>query len=92
MAVSKTDKAGFKEPNAIKKQIPGDKPIDGKNSPWDYTCPQYDQRSSGFINAGTYYGEGHKQPVGHFGNPKDPVDTMPYGSKVYVPDYVKNKE
>lgn len=58
-------KSGFKDPIAIKKQDPKDKPVDGKKSPWDFTCPQYDQRSSCFVNAGTHYGVGHKQPVGH---------------------------
>lgn len=57
-------KTGFKDPCAIKSQTPKDKPKDGKDSLWDYRCPQYDQRSSCFVNAGTYYGEGHAQPVG----------------------------
>lgn len=91
MAISKSDKAGFKEPNAIKKQVPGDKPIDGKKSPWDFTCPQYDQRSSCFVNAGTNYGDGHRQPVGHFGNPKDPVEVMPYGTRMHVGKYDTNE-
>jgi hypothetical protein len=72
-------KTGFKDPTAIKNQKPKDKPEDGKNSPWDFTCPQYDQRSSCFVNAGTDYGTGHKQPVGHEGNPKTRVDTLPFG-------------
>lgn len=57
-------KSGFKDPTAIKSQKPADKPVDGKKSPWDFSCPQYDQRSSSFVNAGTDYGVGHKQPVG----------------------------
>ena len=57
-----------------------DKPKDGKNSPWDFRCPQYDQRSSNFINAGTHYGVGHKSPIGHEGNPKQRVATLPYGT------------
>lgn len=72
-------KSGFKDPAAIKKQREIDKPIDGKNSPWDFRCPQYDQRSSNYLNAGTDYGIGMRQPVGHEGNPKDKVDTLPYG-------------
>ena len=69
----------FKDPAAIKSQRPQDKPKDGVNSPWDFRCPQYDQRSSNFVNAGTYYGTGHRQPVGHSGNPKERVSTLPYG-------------
>jgi len=72
-------KTGFKEPNAIKKQNPMDKPVDGKNSPWDFTCPQYDQRSSCYIQAGTDYGVGINQPVGHKGDAKLRVDVLPFG-------------
>ena len=63
-------KTGFKDPTAIKKQSPRDQPVDGKNSPWDFRCPQYDQRSGCYVSAGTDYGVGHTQPVGHEGNPK----------------------
>lgn len=72
-------KTGFKEPNSIKGQKPMDKPKDGKNTPWDFTCPQYDERSSCYVNAGTHYGIAMKQPVGHEGNPKQRVSTMPFG-------------
>ena len=72
-------KSGFKDPIAIKKQDPKDKPVDGKNSPWDFRCPQYDQRSSCFVNAGTKYGVGHKQPIGHKENPKQRVPVLPFG-------------
>lgn len=72
-------KSGFKDPAAIKNQNPNDKPKDGKKTPWDFTCPQYDQRSSCFVNAGTNYGVGYKQPVGREGNPKVQVPTLPMG-------------
>lgn len=72
-------KTGFKEPNAIKSQKPQDKPKDGKNSPWDFRCPQYDERSSCYVNAGIHYGVGLNQPVGHSGNPAQRVPTMPFG-------------
>ena len=72
-------KSGFKDPIAIKNQEPKDKPEDGKNSPWDFSCPQYDQRSSCFVNAGTHYGVGHNQPVGHSGNPKKEAPVLPKG-------------
>lgn len=70
-------KSGFSDPIAIKEQREEDKPVDGKNSPWDYRCPQYDQRSSNFINAGTHYGVGITQPVGHKGDPKVEVPALP---------------
>ncbi len=72
-------KSGFSDPDRIKEQRELDKPVDGKNSPWDFRCPQYDQRSSNFINAGTHYGVAHKQPIGHKGNPKSKEDVLPYG-------------
>lgn len=76
-------KTGFKDPIAIKKEDPKDTPNDGKNSPWDFRCPQYDERSSCFIKAGTDYGVGHKTPVGTIREqnnaatlPKGRVNTM----------------
>lgn len=72
-------KSGFNDPTAIKKQTPADKPKDGKNSPWDFRCPQYDERSSCYVNVGTHYGVGHKNPVGHDGPAKQRVATMPFG-------------
>lgn len=69
----------FADPDRIKTQRPEDKPKDGKNSPWDFRCPQYDQRSSNFVNVGTNYGIGIKQPVGHRGDPKEKVDVLPFG-------------
>jgi len=73
----KTDNSNFAEPARIKEQNKQDKPKDGVRSPWDFTCPQYDQRSSNFVNAGTHYGVGINQPVGHKGNPKQVVDVLP---------------
>lgn len=70
-------KSGFADPDRIKYQKEECKPEDGKKSPWDFRCPQYDQRSGNFINAGSHYGIGHRQPVGHEGNPKRLADTLP---------------
>jgi hypothetical protein len=72
-------KSGFSDPARIKYEREEDKPVDAKKSPWDYRCPQYDQRSSNFINAGTDYGLGINQPVGHTGNPAQRVAVMPFG-------------
>lgn len=72
-------KSGFSDPIAIKGQKPADKPVDGKPVMWDFRCPQYDERSSCFIQAGTSYGVGHTQPVGHAGNPKERVPALPMG-------------
>lgn len=73
----KNAKSGFADPIGIKEQNPKDKPIDGEGVQWDFRCPQYDQRSSNFVNAGTHYGVGHRQPVGHEGNPKGVVSVLP---------------
>jgi hypothetical protein len=51
-------KPKFKDPCEVKvgKEI---------KSPWNFEAPCYDERSSCFVNAGTYYGVGKAQPVGH---------------------------
>lgn len=33
-------------------------------SPWDFTQPHYDERSSCYINAGSHHGVGYRQPTG----------------------------
>ena len=73
----KNIKSGFADPIRIKEQNKECQPEDGIKSPWDFRCPQYDQRSGNFINAGSHYGIGHRQPVGHEGNPKHLADTLP---------------
>lgn len=65
-------KTGFSDPIAPK---PGQK----KKSPWDFRCPPYDERTSCYVSAGSHYGIGHRQPVGHEGNPKERASTLPYG-------------
>lgn len=81
-------KSGFKDPVIIKKQSPKDKPEGypkGNKDPWDFRCPQYDERSSCFVKAGTEYGLAHKQPVGHQGDPKMRVDVLPFGRPTTMP-------
>ena len=58
----KTDKSGFSDPIKIEDQNPNDQPKNGFKTPWDFTCPQYDQRSGNFVNAGTHYGVGYRSP------------------------------
>jgi hypothetical protein len=76
-ATLKNAKSNFADPIAIKDKNPECKPENSVNSPWDFRCPQYDQRSSNFVNAGTHYGIGRNQPIGHKGNPKSVVDVLP---------------
>lgn len=73
---------GFSDPIKIRKQTPRNQPVDGKNSPWDYRCPHYDERSSCFVNAGTKYGVGHKQPVGRKGIAKQEVSVLPLDRRI----------
>ncbi len=70
-------KSGFADRDRIKEENKKDTPKDSIGSPWDFRCPQYDQRSSNFINAGTHYGIAMRQPVGHEGNPKFQVAALP---------------
>lgn len=56
-------------------------PTKTMKSPWDFTTPEYDERSSCFISAGADHGVGHKQPVGHKGNPSNNHKTIPLGIK-----------
>lgn len=69
-------KTGFKDPIAVKKQHPADYP-EKDYKPWECKQPQYDQRSSCFVNTGTHYGVGHKQPVGS--EKHNPIQAVPYG-------------
>lgn len=79
-------KSGFPDPIDIKVQSPKDASKNEKNSCWSFKCPNYDDRSSSFINAGTHYGIGHRQPVGHKGNPKEKAETLPFGHKKGMKD------
>jgi hypothetical protein len=74
-----SEKSMIADPDRIKFEREREKPLDAKKSPWDFRCPQYDQRSSNFVNAGTHYGVGIDQPIGHTGKPKMRVDVLPFG-------------
>ena len=75
-------KTGFSDPIA---------PKQGKKmkSPWNFDQPCYDERSSCYVNAGSHYGVGHKNPIGHTGNPKSTVPTLPQSRvKTMKDDYI----
>lgn len=82
----KNTDSGFSDPLRIKEQNKKCQPENGVKSPWDFSCPQYDQRSSNFINAGTHYGVGVNQPIGHEGNPKSTVAALPRTRKDTLQD------
>ena len=63
-------KTGFHDPIEVK---------EGRKikAPWNFDCPPYDERSSCYVNAGSHYGVGHNQPVGHKENPKAKSPALP---------------
>lgn len=63
-------KTGF--PNPIEKTT-----HKSQRNPWNFDQPPYDERSSCYINTGSHHGVGHRQPVGHTGNPKQQVPCLP---------------
>lgn len=83
-------KTGFSNPIAIKEGK-------HKKSPWDYRAPLYDERTSCYVDAGSHYGIGHKNPIGHKGAVKQRVATLPYGrvntmQTSYVPPKMLDQE
>lgn len=72
-------KAGFHNPIEAK---PKEKKA---KSPWNFEAPAYDDRVK--VCAGTHFGVGHKNPVGHEGDPKQFVSTLPQKAKSMSLDY-----
>lgn len=68
-------KTGFKDALAVKEKK-------GGKSPWNFSAPDYDERSSNFVSAGDNYGVGHRNPIGlekvktNYPMPMGYVDTM----------------
>ena len=50
-----------------------------EKSPWNFDAPRYEESTSRYVSAGTQQGVGYKNPVGHTGDPKSKVDTLPFG-------------
>lgn len=78
-------KTGFHDPIEVK---------EGKSqkSPWNFEAPPYDERSSCYVGAGSHYGVGHRQPVGHKGDPKSSSACLPKGRvKTMKDDEVPHK-
>ena len=76
-------KTGFHDPIQAK-------PKSGKKvkTPWDFEAPSYDGRNR--VCAGTDYGIGYRNPVGHSGAPKEVSPSLPKGRvatmNIYQPD------
>ncbi len=65
-------KTGF--PNIIEPRNKGQ-----EKAPWNFDQPPYDQRTSCYVNAGSHYGQGKTQPVGHDGVAKQRAPCLPFG-------------
>lgn len=63
-------KTGFKGPLQPKQ-------TQRKEAPWDFRMPEYDERTSCYVNAGSHYGIGQRQPVGHMTGAKNVVEALP---------------
>lgn len=78
-------KTGFKDPIAPKQTKEGEKP-------WNWEAPHYDHRSGWTMAAGTDYGVGHNQPIGHEGNPKKDAAVLPMGRVDTMDLYPKRRD
>ena len=70
----------------MKKKGSFENPIAPKSKQMDFPfqAPTKEQATTGrFYAAGDNYGVGHRQPVGHEGNPKQKVGVMPLESKCF---------
>lgn len=58
-----------------------------KKNPWDFRVPDYDSRTSCYTNAGSHYGVGKTQPVGHKGNGSLEAPCLPNKARTIIPEY-----
>jgi len=63
-----------------------------KKNPWDFRMPDYDSRTSCYTNAGSHYGVGMKQPVGHKANGKLEVECLPNKARTILSEYDMSRE
>lgn len=63
-------KTGFENPIEAK-------PKKSVKTPWNFESPDKDERYN--VAAGTHYGVGHRNPVGHTGDPKVTCKCLPKG-------------
>ena len=70
------------KPRGTKKKI---------KSPFEFSAPNYDQRSGPSVPAGDYYGTGYRNPMGKMReNPNPEISTFPKRSKRAPADTVIN--
>lgn len=77
-------KTGFKDPIEPRQKKEGE-------TPWNWKCPAYDERSSCYMQAGTDYGVGFNQPVGHKGS-ATMKGGVPSGARTTMPSYPLKRE
>lgn len=71
----------FKDPIAVKEKVDG-------NKIWSFNAPTKDQAHSGNLQAGNYYGVGHRTPVGKEKASGLQSGPIPQQSKCFSPDEV----
>jgi hypothetical protein len=55
-----------------------------KKAPWDFRMPEYDERTSCYVNTGSHYGSGKRQPVGHSSGASLNSSALPSGAATKV--------
>ena len=74
-------KKPFADPIAVREKTNG-------REEWSYKAPSYDNRTSGSIPAGDYYGVGYRTPVGTEKCSPMSSGPIPQSSKCYSPNEV----
>lgn len=71
----------FKDPLAVKEKTNG-------RPEWSFKAPSYDNRTSGSIPAGDYYGVGRRQPTGKFKDGPMSSGPIPQSTKQFSPNEI----
>lgn len=75
----------MKDPIAVKERVDG-------RFEWSFKAPSYDNRTSGSIPAGNYYGSGRRQPVGTEKCSSMDSGPIPQSSKCWKPSEIFGHE
>lgn len=79
------NKSPFQDPIAVDEKVNG-------QFEWSFKAPSYDNRTSGSVPAGNYYGIGHRTPVGK--ERASPISSgpIPQESKCFSPNEIFSHE
>jgi hypothetical protein len=78
-------KKPFRDPIAVKEKT------DGRDE-WSFKAPSYDNRTSGSIPGGDYYGVGHTEPIGKMKCGSMSSGPIPQESKCFSPNEIFSYE